>query len=74
MNSSGSVHTEELHRATKMARLADDVLVTDLVGLEFAELRLSREPLLLSLDRAFGTVGVCRPLCMNAVSSLLLKA
>ena len=68
------MHRAVPHGATRMARLADEVLVIGLLGLEFAELKLPREPLLLSLDKTFGTIGVCRLLCMTAVSSLFLKA
>ncbi len=62
------------HLATRTARLVDEVLVADLVGLDAGVTKLSFDILLLSIEIGLDAFGACLPPCRNEASSLLLKA
>lgn len=62
------------HLATRTARLVDEVLVADLVGLDAGVTKLSLDVLLLSFEIGLDAFGACLPPCRKEASSLLLKA
>ena len=71
---SGSAASRGVHLAISTARLADEVLVGDLPGLDPGVTELSRDILLLPFETGLATLEACLAVCKNEASSLFLKA